>query len=149
MSTIKLTANTFSLCPEGSHVFRITKVDYNEDFGRLTLYLVNGKGNTLRENFFLQRQDGTMNEGACNAFSYLARTALNDMSREAIDPVELIGKYVGSEVKHTYGTDKTDPTKTVTYASLTGKKWSASGFETTEATEAPSNTGLDLNALLG
>lgn len=150
MATIQLSNNKFSICPEGRHIFRITKVDYNQEFGRLTVYLVNAQGNTLTENYYLMREDGSMNEIACNAFSYFARMAINDTSREAIDPAELVDKYVGSEVKHTVKPNKNDPTQTVTFANLTGKKWAASGFETTEAPSTPAtSTGLDLNALLG
>ena len=150
MATIQLSNNKFSICPEGRHIFRITKVDYNQEFGKLTVYLVNAQGITHRENYSLMRQDGSMNEGACNAFSYFARMALNDTSRDAIDPSELVDRYVGSEVKHTVQPNKNDPTKTVTFANLTGEKWAASGFETSETSDTPpTSTGLDLNALLG
>jgi hypothetical protein len=109
-----------------------------------------------------------MNEGACNAFSFFARTALNDFSREAIDHTELVNRYIGAEVKHTVQPNKNDPTKNVTFANLVGEKWVANGFDTTPCrkaltlgtetaapvitapvAEAPTSTGLDLNALLG
>ena len=170
MATIQMTGSTFTVCPEGRHIFRIYKVDFNQDFGKVVVYMVNAQGITHRENFGLMRADGSMNEGACNAFSFFARTALNDFSREAIDHTELVGRYIGAEVVHTVQPNKNDPTKTVTFANLVGEKWVADGFDTTptkkaltlgtetEASKAATPVateptapaeGLDLNALLG
>ena len=173
MATIQMTGSPFTVCPEGRHIFRIYKVDFNPDFGKVVIHMVNAQGITHRENFSLYRADGSMNDGACNAFSYFARTALNDYSREAIDHTELVNHYIGAEIAHTVQPNRNDPTKTVTFANLTGEKWVAHGFDTpavaraltlgTEAeapkvatpmeapvvTEAPTTTGLDLNALLG
>ena len=170
MATIQMTGSTFTVCPEGRHIFRIYKVDFNQDFGKVVVYMVNAQGITHRENFGLMRADGSMNEGACNAFSFFARTALNDFSREAIDHTELVGRYIGAEVVHTVQPNKNDPTKNVTFANLVGEKWVADGFDTTPTkkaltlgteTEAPKAAtpvsteptapaeGLDLNALLG
>ena len=173
MATIQMTGNNFTVCPEGRHIFRIYKVDFNPDFGKVVVYMVNAQGITHRENFGLMRADGSMNEGACNAFSFFARTALNDFSREAIDHTELVNHYIGAEVVHTVQPNRNDPTKTVTFANLVGEKWVANGFDTTPVAkalslgvetelptapaptpapavkEAPATTGLDLNALLG
>lgn len=169
MATIQMTNNNFTVCPEGRHIFRIYKVDFNQDFGKVVVYMVNAQGNLVREQFNLMGIDGSMNEPACNAFSFFARTALNDYSREAIDHTELVNRYIGVEVVHTIQPNKNDPTKTVTYANLGREKWVADGFDTTpvpkaltlgmetdtpkvapvvEETPAPT-TGLDLNALLG
>ena len=171
MATIQMTGNNFTVCPEGRHIFRIYKVDFNPDFGKVVVYMVNAQGITHRENFGLMRADGSMNEGACNAFSFFARTALNDFSREAIDHTELVNHYIGAEVVHTVQPNRNDPAKTVTFANLVGEKWVAHGFDTTPvakalslgtetalptapavATPAPTptpSTGLDLNSLLG
>ena len=169
MATIKMTTNNFVVCPEGRHIFRIYKVDFNPDFGKVVVYLVNAQGITHRENFSLYRADGSMNDGACNAFSFFARTALNDFSREAIDHTELVGRYIGAEVAHTVQPNRNDPAKNVTFANLVGEKWAVDGFDTTPVqkaltlgtevdapkTEAPvaetpaPTTGLDLNSLLG
>lgn len=171
MATIQMTGGTFTVCPEGRHIFRIYKVDFNPDFGKVVVHMVNAQGITHQERFGLMRADGSMNDGACNAFSFFARTALNDYSREAIDHTELVGRYIGAEVTHTVQPNRNDPTKTVTFANLTGEKWVAEGFDTTpvaralalgtETTaptaapapapvvETPVTTGLDLNALLG
>ena len=170
MATIQMTNNNFQVCPEGRHIFRIYKVDFNPDFGKVAVYMVNAQGKTHRENFGLMRADGTMNEGACNAFSFFARTALNDFSREAIDHTELVNHYIGAEVVHTVQPNKNDPSKNVTFANLVGEKWVAEGFDTTPVpkaltlgtetdttknvapvvTETPAPTkGLDLDSLLG
>ena len=168
MATIQMTGNTFTVCPEGRHIFRIYKVDFNQDFGKVTVYMVNAQGITLTQNYGLMNADGSMNDSICNAFSYFARTALNDYSREAIDHTELVGHYIGAEVVHKVQPNKNDPTKTVTFANLVGEKWVANGFDTTPTkraltlgtetvtpkvetpvAETPAATGLDLNALLG
>ena len=168
MATIQMTARTFTVCPEGRHIFRIYKVDFNQDFGQVTVYLVNAQGDTHKETFRLMRADGSMNESACSAFSFFARTALNDYSREAIDHTELVNHYIGVEVVHNVQPNKNDPTKTVTFVNLGREKWVAERFDTdpvpkaltlgteTEAPKAtapvaepPTTAGLDLNALLG
>ena len=168
MATIQMTGSKFTVCPEGRHIFRIYKVDFNEEFGKLVVYMVNAQGITHRENFSLYREDGSMNDSACNAFSYFARTALNDYSREAIDHTELVNHYIGAEVVHTNQPNRNDPSKTVTFANLVGEKWVANGFDTTPVqkaltlgtetetpkgeapvAETPAAKGLDLNALLG
>lgn len=157
--------NTFTVCPEGVHVFRIYKVDYNEEFGKLFIHLVNAQGITHIERFSIMGADGNINEKACSAFSFFAKTALNDFAIEAVDPNTLVDHYIKAQVTHTVQPNKNDPTKTVTFANL-GDKWVAEGFDTqpvakaltlgkeTNAPTAPAptaqtpTTGLDLNALL-
>ena len=164
MAIIPMT-NTFSICPEGVHVFRIYKVDYNEEFGKLIVHLVNAQGQTVQERFSLMRQDGSANDAACNAFSFFAKTALNDFNLEAIDPADLVDHYIKAEATHTVLPSNRDVNKTVTFVNL-GSKSVANGFETTpvakalslgketnESAEQPAPAsapvaGLDLNSLL-
>lgn len=167
MATIQLTSG-FTVCPEGVHVFRIYKVDYNQDFGKLTIYLVNAQGITQVERFSLINVSGEPNEKAYNAFSYFAKTALNDNTRAAIDPTELVGHYIKAKVVHTIVPSNKEQGKTMTFANLSDK-WAADGFDTTPVEKAltlgteteqpkaeepksakptPSN-GLDLDSLLG
>ena len=167
MPTIQLTSG-FTVCPEGVHVFRIYKVDYNQDFGKLIIYLVNAQGITHQERFSLMNVSGEPNEKAYNAFSYFAKTALNDLSRAAIDPNELVNHYIKAEVVHTIVPSNKEAGKTMTFANLSNK-WAADGFDTTPvaraltlgteqeqpkaeepkaATPAPTK-GLDLDSLLG
>ena len=164
MARIALT-NGFTVCPEGEHIFRIYKVDYDNDFGKLTICLVNAQGITHQERFSLMREDGSMNEGACNAFSYFAKTALNNYAIEEIDHSELVNRYIEGTIEHTIVPSKNDPNKNVTFAHLSNYEV-AEGFNTTPvakaltlgdegATAAPpvppatTTTGLDLNSLLG
>ena len=167
MAIIPMTSG-FTVCPEGKHIFRIYKVDCNEEFGKLVAHLVNAQGITVQERFSLMGADGNINEKACGAFSFFAKTALNDFSLEAVDPMTLVDRYIGAEVTHTVQPNKNDPTKTVTFANL-GDKWVADGFDTTPVAKAltlgkevnvPTTptpvaqptapaTGLDINALLG
>lgn len=160
MANISLTGG-FTVCPEGRHIFRIYKVDYNKDFGKLAIYLVNAQGNTHIERFSLMLNSGEMNSKACNAFSFFAKTAMNNFSLESIDHTELIGRYIGGEIVHTTQPNRNDPTKTVTFANI-GEKWVAEGFDTapvpkalslgTDTTPAPVETTptgeVDLNSLL-
>lgn len=166
MAIIPMTSG-FTLCPKGVHVFRIYKVDYNEEFGKLVIHLVNAQGCTVQERYSLMNQDGSINERACNAFSFFAKTALNDFTLEAVDPATLVDHYIKAEATHTELPSNKDPNKTVTFVNL-GDKSVADGFETTPSpkalthgkeTNAPTTpapeaqvaptTGLDLNALLG
>lgn len=167
MAIIPMTSG-FTLCPEGEHIFRIYKVDYDEEFGKLVVHLVNAQGVTHSERFTLMGGNGQINEGACNAFSFFAKTALNDYSLEAVDPQMLVDHYIKAEVTHTKLPSNKNPNKTITFANL-GDKWTAEGFDTTpvpkaltlgketavptvvptaQPTPAPATTGLDLNALL-
>lgn len=169
MPTIQLTSG-FTVCPEGVHIFRIYKVDYNQEFGKLNIYLVNAQGITHIERFSLINLSGVPNEKAYNAFSYFAKTALNDPYRTAIDPNDLVGHYIKAEVVHTIVPSNKEAGKTMTFANLSNK-WSADGFDTTPVakaltlgteTEQPKVTeptmaeptptqsaGLDLDSLLG
>lgn len=162
MAMIQMT-NTFSVCPEGVQVFRIYKVEYNEEFGKLIIHLVNAKGNTVQNRFSLIKQDGSANEKACSAFSFFAKTALNDFSLEAVDPMTLVDRYVSAEVTHSVLPSNKEEGKTVTFANISNPSV-ANGFDTqpceraltlgketatpvVQPTPAPA-TGLDLNALL-
>ena len=134
MAIIPMTSG-FSLCPKGVQIFRIYKVDYNEEFGKLVVHLVNAQGITHQERYSLMGQGGEINEGACNAFSFFAKTALNDFSLEAVDPAMLVDRYIKAEVTHTEMPSNKDPNKTVTFAHL-GDKWAADGFDTTPVPKA-------------
>lgn len=128
MATIPMTSG-FTVCPAGKHIFRIYDCTYNADFGKVEVKLVNAQGITHTERFSLMGQGGVMNEGACNAFSYFAKTALNDFTLEEIDHTWLIDRYIGAEVTHTVQPNKNDPTKNITFANL-GDKWVAECFDT-------------------
>jgi|GEM_PF-1158122 len=120
------------------------------------------------EKYNILDQNGEYNEKALNAFSYFAKTALNDFDIEDIDPLELINHYIGATVVHVKATSTKDPNKEVTFVNL-GDKWSVDGFDTEPVAKAmelgPSSQnnqgsqpfkakpnesgGLDIDALLG
>lgn len=161
MAKIALTEG-FSLIPEGTHIFKITEVTYKEEFGKLEVKMKTAKGQTHTERFNLMKKDGTMNEGAYNAFSFFAKTALQDYTLTEIDHNDIVGHYIQCTVEHDVQPSTKDPNKTVTFARL-GDKAPADGFDEEEvATPAPKKAapaaakatpkksgGFDLDSLLG
>lgn len=127
MASIPLTSG-FKIIDEGTYVFYIYQVEYDEQFGKMKIHLVTADGQTHVERFNLKNQDDTYNEGALNVFSYTAKAALNDFSREDIDPTELVGHYIRASVEHNQIENQTTG-KTMTFANLSEKE-PADGFET-------------------
>ncbi len=146
MARIPMTGG-FQVMPEGEQVLKITAAEYDEDFGKAIFTLANAKGQTCREQFNLLNNDNTPNEKALNAFSFFAKTAMNDFDLVDIDPVELVGHYIRAEVIHNKVPSTKDPTKMMTFVNL-GEKSPADGFDGIPAAPAKP-AGLDLNALLG
>ena len=70
---------------------------------------------------------GEVNEKANNAYSFFARTALNNPSLDEIEHGDLVGCYIEATVEHETKPNKNDPAKTVTFVRL-GDKKAASGF---------------------
>ena len=176
MARIPMTSG-FMVVPEGTYVFRIYDATYDEEFGKIEIKLVTAQGMTHTERFSIKDNNDELNEKALNAFSYFAKTAMNDFEMEDIDPEELIDHYIEAEVIHTKLPSTKDPTKTVTFTNL-GDKAPADGFDTEpveraltigrgerkskdkgkakpkQAEKKPAKTtepkkGLDLDALLG
>ena len=146
MARIPMTGG-FQMMPEGEQVLKITKAEYDEEFGKAIFTLANAKGQTCLERFNLLNLDNTPNEKALNAFSFFAKTAMNNFDLEDVDPVELVGRYIRAEVIHNKVPSNQDPTKTKTFVNL-GDKSPADGFDGVPA-EPAKPAGLDLNALLG
>lgn len=167
MARIPMTSG-FVLIPEGIHVFRIYAASYDEDFGKIEVKMVNAHGITYTERFSIKNQNDEYNENALNAFSYFAKTALNDFTIEDVDPEELVNHYIKAEIVHTQVESNKEPGKMLTFAN-TKQKWPADGFEeepcakalslgnperamsepTTTRTAQTKPSGLDLNSLLG
>ena len=145
MARIPMTGG-FQIMPEGEQVLKITKAEYDEDFGKAIFTLENAKGQTCQERFSLLNQDGSPNEKAMGAFSFFAKTALNDFDIDDVDPVELVGRFIKAEVIHNKVPSTKDPTKMMTFVNL-GSKSPADGFDG-EPAEAPKSAGLNLAALL-
>ena len=148
MSRIALSGG-YTPIPEGLHVFKIVRTDYNETYGKLEIVMETKEGKTHTERYTFLKGNGQPNEGAIKAFSYFARTALRDPSVDDIDPADLVGKYIACEVKHDVQPHRDDPNKTVTWIRL-GDKHQASSFEGEEPAPAtPSGKSFDLDDLLG
>lgn len=172
MARIPMTSG-FVVIPEGEYVFRIYDVIHDEEFGKIEVKLVNAQGATHTERFTLKDSNDEYNEKALNAFSYFAKTAMNDYALEDVDPEELIDHYIRAEVVHTTQPNPNNPEKNITFANL-GDKAPADGFDTEPVSRAltigrgtgnntkaapkataPKQTatapkkGLDLDALLG
>lgn len=165
MATIPMTGG-FAIVPEGTHVFRIYNVEYDPTFGKLVVHMVTAQGIVHRERFGLMRNDGSMNEGACNAFSFFAKTALDNFGLEEIDHTDLINHYIKADVTHTKTESTKEAGKMLTFAKLESFAV-AKEFDTTPvakaltlgttptsaaSTTAPApveNKGVDLASLLG
>ena len=143
MARIPMTGG-FQVMPEGEQVLKITSAEYDEEFGKVIFTLANKKGQTCQERFSLLNQDGSPNEKALGAFSFFAKTAMNDFDMEDVDPAELVGHYLRAEVTHNKVPSTKDPTKMMTFVNL-GDKSPADGFDGVPAQKTP---GLDLAALL-
>ena len=151
----------FTLIPEGTHVFKIIAVNYKEAFGKLEITMQTQSGAKHIERFSLLKTDGSPNEGALNAFSYFAKTALNDFSLTEIDHEDLVGCFIECDVEHDVQPNKNKPDKTVTFARLADKRPSEGWEEAEVSTPSPASKpapaasqtakkpAFDLNALLG
>ena len=102
MAKMKLSESTFSLIPEGIHTFKVMEVDDSkyEDFGKLEVKLQTAKGEKHTERFTLLKANGNLNEGALKAWSYFARTCLNNFNADEIDTQDIVGCYITATVKH-------------------------------------------------
>ena len=100
MARVKLSEGGFTLIPEGVTTFKITDVEYNEDFGKMKVHMQTKSGAKHTEQFSLLTAKGEVNEGALKAFSYFAKTALNNYELDEIDESDLIGCYITATVKH-------------------------------------------------
>ncbi|MBT9168843.1 MAG: hypothetical protein DDT19_02191 [Syntrophomonadaceae bacterium] len=133
--------------PEGRYIFRIVKCTYDKDFGKLEIDLVTANGYRHTERFTLLGQDGEINEKAQAAFTFFARTALDDYNLEEVDHLDLVGCYLKCDVEHQVLPSKREPGKTVTFTRLVNKE-PARGF--TEHNKKPVEKGKpNFDDLLG
>lgn len=153
MAKIKLAEGGFTVVPEGKHIFKITKSTYDSDFGKLEVEMVTAQGVKHHERYNFINEDGELNEGAQKAFSYFAKTALNNFNLEEVDSDDIVGCYIEATVEHEKLPNRKDPAKTVVFARL-GDKTPASGFNEVSKNTAPASGStakgvVDLDALLG
>lgn len=135
----KLSEGGFSIVPEGTHIFKITDYKWDEDFGKLEFTLETADGYKHIERYGLLDADGEVNEKANNAYSYFARTALNNPALDEIEHEDLVGCYIKAEVEHQKVPSNKDPAKMLTFARL-GDKEPASGFDKTATPKAKTKT---------
>lgn len=129
--TIKLVETGFSIIPEGNYIFKIVEVEYKQDFGKMVITMATKQGAKYIERYTLIKGKNEVNEGAMKAFSFMAKTALNDFSLDEIDENDLIGCYLKGNIEHTVVESTKDPDKTVTFTKLTNIE-PALGFEESE-----------------
>ena len=143
MSRITLAETSYSLIEEGEHIFKIVKVEYKEDFDKMIVTCETQEGKKQIERFMLN------DEGGNKAFSYLAKTALNNFTIEEIDEQDLVGCYFVGTVEHTELESKNNPGKMVTFANIKKKEPVDDDFEGWEvAQEEVSEETDDLYSLL-
>lgn len=131
MAKMKLSESTFSLIPEGTHTFKVMEVDDSkyEDFGKLEVKLQTADGKTHTERFGLLNAKGEINEGALKAWSYFARTCLNNFQADEIDTQDIVGCYITATVKHeTYTRTKGEKAGTEGTNARLNDYTTASGF---------------------
>ena len=102
MAKMKLSESTYSIIPEGVTTFKVMEVDDTkyEDFGKIAVKLQTAKGEKHTEQFTLIKNSGELNEGALKAWSYFARTCLNNYRADEIDTQDIVGCYITATVKH-------------------------------------------------
>lgn len=151
MAMIHLSVGGYRPIPEGTHIFQIASVEYDKDFGQIRIELRTEDGKSHRERYNLMRADGTANDGAMNAFSFFAKTALGDFEATDIDTDELVGHFVKAEVVHREVDSTKNPGQKTTVVNL-GKVYTASSFRDLDEAPAPvkvENVSSALDALLG
>lgn len=112
MAKIRLSEGGFTLIPEGTTTFKIVGVEYKEDFGKMSVDMQTKTGQKHTERFSLLKNNGEVNEGALKAFSYFAKTALNNFQLDEIDEQDIVGCYITATVKHEeYSYEKDGETK--------------------------------------
>lgn len=127
--------NDFSLISEGKHVFRIYDVDDVEEYKNdpdlykrtIIVHMVIANGKKHKETYHVAK-NGKMVPAACNAFGFLAHVALHDFTLDGCEAKDIIGCYIGAEVKHSVvDSNKGDGSK-VTFMNL-GNKWQVDGWD--------------------
>lgn len=161
MAKIGLSAG-FTPIPKGTHVFKIVEVNYKEDFGKMEIIMQIASGQKHTERFSLLNANGEPNQGGLNAFSYFAKTALNDYTLTEIDHEELVGHFIRCDVDYEDVESNKTPGKMLKFVRL-GDKEPADGFDEAEApapkkeskpvatapVEQASGKKFDLNSILG
>lgn len=146
MAKMKLSESTFTLIPEGVTIFKVMEVDDSkyDDFGKIGVKLQTAKGETHTENFNLIKANGELNEGALKAWSYFARTCLNNYQADEIDTQDIVGCYIQATVKHEkYTRTKGDKAGQEATATRLNDYTTATGFAGAKAAQDVENDADD------
>ena len=150
MAKMKLSEATFKIIPEGVTTFKVMEVDDSkyEDFGKLSVKLQTANGETHTENFTIVKASGEINEGALKAWSYFARTCLNNFQADEIDTQDIVGCYITATVKHekytrTQGEKKGTEGTAVRLNDYTTASGFGAGAKTETKTEVESENDID------
>ena len=146
MSKIKLVDTGFQMIPEGTYIFKVNKVTYDEDFGDMKIELVTKKGLKHTERFGLQDKNGEVSEGAMKAFSYTARVLLNNPDLDEIDEQDLVGCYMRAKVTHKESTTVSTKTGKPFINVVLDEKESTWGFDA-DKTQVATESEVDASTL--
>ena len=98
----------------------------------MKIQLQNKEGIKHTEQFTFIKNNGEVNDGAMRAFSYFARTALNNYNVDEIDHEDLVGCYIEATVTHEEFESNKEAGKMLKSARL-GDYSTASSFGTSKA----------------
>ena len=121
MAKIKLSESTgggYITKEEKNALLKITHAEYDMDFGKVKINLVNERGESMQNNFNLLNSDGTNNDGALKAFSYFARVAVGDWDRDDVEDTEMIGRFIRGDISVREGENKNKNGETMKFANL-------------------------------
>lgn len=143
MGRLNINRRDTRILPAGDCVLLIKKVDFNENFGKLAIYLENKDGIQHIERYNLLKPNGDINNYPCELASSFALACFgNDIAD--YDPVEMKGHYIHATVLHREY--KTENEEIRTYVNIAYNKAPAKGFEEDEGGTAKI---IDIDNLLG
>lgn len=146
MAKHKLVETGYTMIPEGTYIFKVNKVTYDETFGDMKIELITKEGLKHTERFGLLDKNGEVSEGAMKSFSYTARVLLNNPSLDEIDDQDLVGCYMKANVVHKTGEKVNEKTgKPYVFVVLDEKEstWGFDGAKSQAATKTEDNISLD------
>lgn len=147
MAKIKLVETGYTMIPEGTYIFKVNKVTYDEDFGDMKIELITKNGLKHTERFGLQTSNGEVNEGAMKAFSYTARVLLNNPDLDTIDEQDLVGCYMKATVTHKTSTTVSNKTGKPFVNVVLDDKQSTWGFDADKPQAATTEENISLDDL--
>lgn len=115
--------------PGKNVLLRITKAKYDTGFGKVEIVLENENGEIVNNNYNLIDNDGSTNEGALKAFSYFARVAVGDWSRDDIEDEDLVGCFIRCDIEMKEGTKLSKDGKTLEFANIVKSYMTDDKFE--------------------